>query len=217
MFFWKRKKQPHWDDDWPEEVKSYVRLNHEKGTSGEQYVVFDFETTGLNPKTDDILSFAFLKIHNGSIELEQRLEGFLLPSNSKAIQSANIHHITQSDRNNGIPLEDFLLQALTFIGNAKLVGHHVAFDMACLNRLLNSKYGIQLLNSSMDTAKLGARLERAIPDAYSAEKKYKTLDELCHIHGILPEARHSASGDVYTTSLLFLILLSKAEKRKIRW
>ncbi|MAX79345.1 MAG: hypothetical protein CL843_04110 [Crocinitomicaceae bacterium] len=218
--FWSNKKTiPKQVDHFPEEVQLYLRQIEEgrkiKSSVREtSYVVFDLETTGLNTAKDHILSFAFVRVENGQIRLKDRLEGYL-NIGENAIQAAEIHHVTKSDTLQGADEYHFILAVLKFIGNSVLVGHHVAFDKGCLDQLMKEHFGFELLNKTVDTAQLGARIENPMMSGYAGKKAFKNLDALCKDYEIVPEARHSASGDTYTTALLFLKLMRKAEQRKI--
>lgn len=181
----------------------------------ECFVVFDFETSGLNPSKDEILSFAFLKIKQRSILIEERFEGFLL-NKSNRVKSAEIHHITKEDLNKGYSEMQFLDKAESFIKDCVLLGHHVDFDAACLERLMLKYNHDKLTNPRVDTARLAARLAHPLMSEYGGQKALKSLDTLCKQYGISPEARHSAGGDTLTTAFLFLKLLKEAEKRGIK-
>lgn len=181
----------------------------------ECFVVFDFETSGLDPRKDQILSFAFLKIKQRSILIEARFEGFILNENSN-IKSTEIHHITKEDLNNGFTEIQFLAKTESFIKDCVLLGHHVDFDTACLERLMLKYSRGKLTNPRVDTARLAARLAHPLMSEYGGQKALKSLDMLCKQFGIVPEARHSAGGDTLTTAFLFLKLLKEAEKRGIK-
>ena len=177
------------------------------------FAVFDFETTGLDPEKDKILSFAYLRMRGSEIVLGESLDGFLI-SNSK-ISSAEIHQVTKEDLAKGFTEEKFIEASLAFIGESTLVGHHVAFDLACLNQLLKNHNIPPLKNPTVDTAQLGARIENPLMKQYGGNKAFKSLDSLCKQYNIKPEARHSAGGDTLTTAMLFLKLLKAAKKRGI--
>lgn len=215
IFFKKRKSTPKNLENLPQQVQDYY-ANFNTETHDNQYVVFDLETTGLDSEKDHILSFAFLKIRNGEILLNERLEGFIRFDKTRQLKASEIHQITRGETEQGITEEELLLKLLPFIGNSILVGHHVAFDLSCLNQLMKKYYHGELLNKTADTAKLGARVENVLMSYYGGQKAYKNLDSLCQDYNILPEARHSASGDTYSTALLFLKLLKKAEQRGIK-
>lgn len=201
MSWWNRKKT---DNNAPDKL------------FGMSYCVFDLETTGLNPENDHILSFAFLKIKDGQLQMHARFEGSVkLPEDTK-MEAADIHQLVRADLENGMDEETFIREALDFLDDSIPVGHHVAFDLACLERLSKKHLNRTYSPSSVDTAKLGARLENPLMSAYAGTKTLKNLDRLCADYGIQPEARHSASGDTYSTALLFIKMLHKARERGIR-
>ncbi len=220
MKFWKTKNDRLLDDPATlDAIRDYLELDwgkKHKDILEQRYVVFDLETTGLDPKADRILSFAFITVDQGAIFLKQRLEGFIGLERDAAIKASDIHHITKTDMALGLPEPEFALEALKLIGNSALVGHHVAFDVACLNAVLETHFGMSLQNATVDTAQLGARLENPLMGGYGGKKAFKGLDALCKEYGVQPEARHSASGDALTTAMLFLKLMKKAKARGIR-
>lgn len=220
MLFWKKKDRvPHNLSELPVEVQNYFKAFQSKEARTileESYVVFDLETTGLDTQKDKILSFAFLKVEDRAIQINQRFEGYL--KLDETLRAADIHHVTKGDVAEGIEEEEFILKVLSFIGNSVLVGHHVSFDIGCIDAVTLKLFGFKLKNRKVDTAKLGARLENPLMSGYAGKKAFKNLDALCHEYDIKPEARHSASGDTYSTALLFIKLLHKAVARKIkRW
>lgn len=216
IFFRKKKKLPRDLTNLPEGVQNYFRAFERQEPEAGRYVVFDLETTGLDSQNDHILSFAFLKVKNGEIMLGDRFEGFLKLDEGNKMKASEIHQITRNDTTNGLSEQDFILQALKFIGTSTLVGHHVAFDTSCLNQLMHKHFDTELQNKTLDTAKLGARLENVHMSQFGGQKALKNLDSLCKDYGITPEARHSATGDTYTTSMLFLKLLKRAHDRGIK-
>lgn len=207
-WFSKKPKIPAYAPNW---LIEHFEVNSKKGTD---FVVFDFETTGLNPEKDDILSFAFLKVSHNAIEYSLSFEGYL--NVAKEIASAEIHQVINEDINDGLNEEIFIENVVSFIGNSILVGHHIDFDLACLDRLMLKHHNTKIQNKTLDTAKLAARLENPLMSSYGGQKAFKGLDALCHEYGISPEARHSASGDTLTTAMLLLKLLKKAEKRGVK-
>lgn len=217
---WRKKRRlprlaPHADPRLQEYVNRFESVS-KKRIDEERYVVLDFETTGLDPEKDSILSFGFLKIEDSQLLIGNRLEGYIQQEELATLTGADIHQITRADLQLATSAENFAWEALAFIEDATLVGHHVAFDIACLNRAVQMHTGISLLNKSVDTAVLGARLENPMMKSYAGRKALKKLDALCKDYDIQPEARHSASGDTYTTALLFLMLLRKAKMRGIK-
>ncbi|DAB30632.1 MAG TPA: DNA polymerase III subunit epsilon, partial [Sulfurimonas sp. UBA12504] len=64
--------------------------------SGE-YIVFDTETTGLDPKKDEILSIGAVKIKDNKILKSQTFEVFLQNSKEISSKSIKIHGIRPFD------------------------------------------------------------------------------------------------------------------------
>lgn len=221
MRFWRKKRRlPQLGADTDPRIRQYVERfegESKKQIEKEKYVVLDLETTGLDPEKDEILSFAMLTIDNSQLRIGNRMEGYIQTDGLAVFTGADIHQITRGDLRSAISPENFVWDSLRFIEDATLVGHHVAFDIACLNRLIRNYTGLELLNKTVDTAALGARLENPLMEGFGGRKALKKLDALCKDYDIQPEARHSASGDTYTTALLFLKLLRKAQKRGIRY
>jgi len=219
--FWRRKKPglPADIATLPAEVQNYLRSlesSRERPIQEETYTVLDLETTGLDCEQDRILSFAFLRIDQGEIRLDQRLEGHVILDDQRQLEAVDIHHVTRQEAQTGLSEPELAKRVLEFVGSSVLVGHHIAFDACCLDQLLTRTYNLPLRNRSVDTAQLGARLDNPMMGSYAGTKALKNLDSLCQEYGILPEARHNASGDTYTTALLFLKLLRAAGRRKIK-
>src|SRR5574344_2030871 len=86
-----------------------------------EYVCFDCETTGLDPKIDDIISIGIVIIKNNTILSSKKFVRYIKPKNcSLAEKSIKIHHIRECDLENGCDIEDVILAFLEFIGNRTL-------------------------------------------------------------------------------------------------
>lgn len=201
---------------WLENIRSALGFAPKKRVRhDDDFVVFDLETTGLNPEKDRVLSFAFIKVQQNEILLSEVFEGFINHESDQKLSSVEIHQITSEELKAGISEEAFIEKASQFMGDSVLVGHHVLFDVSCLNALRKKHQLEPLKNAMLDTAKLGARLSNPLISSSNPENKLKSLDVLCKEFGIAPESRHSASGDTYTTALLFVQLLKKAKQKQI--
>ncbi|MBN2823889.1 MAG: 3'-5' exonuclease, partial [Campylobacterales bacterium] len=84
--------------------------------SGDEWVVFDTETTGLNPKVDDILSIGAVKIKGNKILTSQTFEVFI-KSDKIDKKSIEVHGIRPIDVQNGKSSEDAIKEFLYFIGS----------------------------------------------------------------------------------------------------
>jgi DNA polymerase-3 subunit epsilon len=178
------------------------------------FVVLDTETTGLNPKKDYILSFGAIKIKGYKMKVNSALELYLdSPLSNK--ESIQIHEILYHDQ--AFPLKEFAKDFLTYIGSDIIVGHHIGFDIAMLEKAL-MPFGLKKLkNPVIDTLALSMRLEKGphYDPALGSPGEY-ALDSLCERYGIPLDDRHTAAGDAFLTAQLLMRLLKIAEQKGIK-
>lgn len=199
-------------------VKEYLDQNSQKIPAIRtldllDFVVFDTETTGLNPKEDYILSFGGVKIKGSKVLVKSSVEWY--PSSPKSGgKTASIHGIV--DQKNTLPIDTFTAQVLAYFGNSILVGHHVGFDLQMLHKASRS-FGLpRLINPTLDTMSLAIRLDYGPQaDRQMIPMNEYSLDALCQRFGIAPEDRHTAPGDAFLTAQLLLKLLKFAEGKGI--
>ncbi|MFX4282842.1 exonuclease domain-containing protein, partial [Aliarcobacter butzleri] len=82
-----------------------------------EYVSLDCETTGLNPKKDEILFIGTVLIKDNKILMRKTFNIFLKPSKDINIESIKVHHLRQIDLNDALESEIAIYQLLDFIGS----------------------------------------------------------------------------------------------------
>lgn len=180
-----------------------------------RFVVFDTETTGLDPTRDHLLSIGAIAVRNGRVEVADSFECLVQqPVVNK--DSIVIHGLTPGRVMSGIKEEEAIRSFVKYIEGSILVAHHAAFDKAMINRAIKKKYRARLLNQTIDTAGLALRLENFGMPMENFRKGEYSLDSLCTRYHIRPQDRHTAAGDSFITAQLLLKLLRLAEKRGIR-
>jgi DNA polymerase-3 subunit epsilon len=90
-------------------------------------------------------------------------------------------------------------------GDAVLVGHGVAFDLAVLERARRARRCPPLRNTALCTMRLAAALHPGWTDV--------TLESLAARLGVPVVARHTARGDALVASALMLGLLPELARR----
>lgn len=191
--------------EYPEYWKTYeshFRTKQETDINTIRFVVFDTETTGLNPKKDRILSIGSVGVQENIIKVADSFECYLKQQTYNS-ESAKIHGILQEGHYVKIDEEEGVIQFLNYIENAVLIAHHAAFDVAVTNAALKRLGLPKLKNVVLDTGHLYNKtgLNRSI-------KTHFSLDELSKQFNIAQHDRHTASGDAYITALLFLKIVS---------
>ncbi|MEM6316644.1 MAG: 3'-5' exonuclease [Bacteroidota bacterium] len=203
------KESPIW--------QQYLRFFEEKPAKKTpfrdlRFVVLDTETSGLDYKKDKLLSVAALSVSNFQIDLQQRFEAFFYRPDYAPDESVKVHGILGSRLKMGQQEKTVLLDLLAFLKNSIIVGHHIGFDVAILNHALQRHFGIQLRNSTLDTGWLAKRIENPTLRGFNPSP----LDQLCAEYRIPLGERHTAAGDAYITSLLFLKLLGRLGQRGVK-
>ncbi len=120
----------------------------------DEVVVFDCETTGLNPNKDEIISIGAVKVKGNKILTHQALHLFIkqkAPINPKSI---TIHQIRHCDLDKAIEIEDAIEQFLYFIGSRKLVGYYLEFDVAMVDKYTKPMIGVKLPNRQEEVSAL---------------------------------------------------------------
>ena len=188
----------------PKFWETYLAYFDENQSKEKRYVVFDCETTGLDYKSDRILSIGAVAIQNNEIIVNDYLEVFLQQDVFKA-ETVLIHGILREGKEEKIVEAEAVIRFLEFVKDATLVGHHVDFDIEMINQSLARLDLGKLKNQSMDTDIMYQKLK------YLPYEQHTSLDELCTIYKIKKSDRHTASGDAFITALLFLKLKRKLE------
>lgn len=94
--------------------------------------VIDTETTGLNPKTDRIISFGHVRLVDGKIA--EKIEWFFNPGDVEIHPDAmRVHGITPEFLADKPPIKGYLSQIIELMVEAIVCGHNVKFDMDMIN------------------------------------------------------------------------------------
>jgi len=170
---------------------------------GDEVVVFDTETTGLNTKKDAVLSIGAVKVKGDRILTSESFEIFLKPSNEISIESIKIHHIRPCDLENAlVPLEG-AKKFLDFIGNRPLVGYYLEFDMAMMNRLIKPWLGITLPNKQIEVSGLYFDKKIELIPQGNIDLRFDTILRDLNIPRM---GQHNALNDAIMTAMVYIKL-----------
>lgn len=171
--------------------------------TGDEMVVIDTETTGLDTRSAELVSIAAVRVRGDRILTSDSLDLRLARPASLTGDSIRIHGLRGVDLANGESVEAALARLLDFVGNRPLVGWHLDFDLAILNRELRPRFGFELPNATVDVAQLWRRrLRRRHPEIDGQPRFERVAERL----GVPVMGRHTALGDAVTTALMFLRL-----------
>ena len=169
----------------------------------DEYVCLDCETTGLNPKKDEILSIGAVIIKKNKILMRKTLNIFVKPSKNVTEESIKIHHIRPIDLKYAVDPKDAIMELLEFIGNRPIVGYYIKFDIAIISKYTKRYIGISLPNLQVEVSSMYFKSKKRSSDYEFVDLKFDTIMKELDI----PElGKHDALNDAIMTSMIFLKL-----------
>lgn len=176
-----------------------------------EFVVFDVETTGLQPEAGDrVVSLAAVRVRGGRVRRGGVFDALVNPGRSIPPTSTAFHGITDELVADAPPMHVVLPAFLEFVGQAVLVGHQVWFDIRCLAAEAARIGGapVTLSHPVLDTLALSRLVHGTLPD--------HSLDGVAARLGVSVQGRHSALGDALATAEILVRLLPLLERRGVR-
>lgn len=203
----------------PSYIKAYEqtlikKTSKEKPIRELDFLVLDTETTGLDVRKDYVLSYGALHVSNYRIRISGSKEFYMRPK-KRSKEAVKVHGLIQLRPY--ISREQLIRSFLEDASNKILVGHHLGFDLAMLEKLGRNLGMRKIKQPGLDTYELAVRLENGkYHDPHTIANQDYSLDKLCERYQIPLDDRHTAAGDALLTSQLLLKLLKIAERKGIK-
>ncbi len=174
----------------------------------DEWVALDCETTGLNTRTDDIISIGAVRIKGNRIMTSERLELIVRPEKRLSADSVRVHRLREQDVAQGLAPDDAMMQLMRFIGSRPLVGYYLEFDVAMINRVLFPMLGMGLPQPKIEVSALYYDYKyRLLPssarDNSSIDLRFNSL--MLDL-GLPLRPAHDALNDAVMAALAFLKL-----------
>lgn len=176
-----------------------ICLNKEKRFV-DDYVVFDLETTGFDPKTAKIIEIGALKYKNN--ELIEELSILVNPECEIPDVITMITGIDDELVKNAITIEEALPQFIQFIEDLPLVAHNSNFDLSFIEENINRLHLAMITNKNIDTVLLARKYIKGVYN-----HKLETLKNYFR----LTYSSHRSIEDCLTTNHVYQYCKSKAE------
>ena len=171
------------------------------------FIVFDTETTGLQPSQgDQMVQIGAVRIVNGRILSGESFNRIVNPGRPIPVESIKFHGITDDMVKDKPPISVILPQFKAFAADAVLVAHNAAFDLKFL-RMREREFGVCFDNPVLDTMMLSNYLD--------GPELGHSLDSICDRLGISITDRHTALGDAIVTAAVLLNQIDALESRGI--
>ena len=160
------------------------------------FVVLDFETTGLDKVYDSIIEIAAIRFENG-VEKEKYVT-LVKPLLHIPPEATAINHITNQMVKNAPNEKDVIPKLIDFIGDSIIIGHNVNFDIGFLE-IAAQRQGKNVQYNYIDTMSIAKKLFPDLPD-------YK-LGTIAQFLDFDTSSLHRAEADVYVCSEIVKIAL----------
>ena len=179
----------------------------------DEAVAIDCETTGLDPRRDDIVTVAAVPIRGSRIVASGRFEAMVKPEAKMKAEAIKVHRLREGDVAGGRTMEEALPQLLRFIGSRPLVGYYLEFDVAMINKHARRLLGIELPNRRIEVS--GLYYERKYGDAPPGVQADLRFAAILADLGLPILDQHDAFSDALMTAMMY-VALADLKARNIR-
>jgi DNA polymerase-3 subunit epsilon len=167
-----------------------------------RYCAVDLELTGLDPRTDAIISFGAIPIEDGRARPGEAVEGKVRLERAMDEASIRVHGLRSVDLENAPELDVAIDPLLGALAGTIPVVHFAEVERRFLGRALR-RQGLRLRHPIVDTSVLGAIW---LHDRDGAQPQRIMLSELAAALDLPAHQPHNALGDALTTAEIFIVL-----------
>ena len=189
------------------------------------YWALDLETSGLDPKSDRILSVGMVPIRRGAIAWGERFYSLTHPGSFEGLtrEAITVHHILPEELAEAPPFDEVLPEIAERLAGdgagreSVLLAHHAPLDLAFLGRAFRGAKRPWHRPRVVDTRLLISRLEhrRQRLEPYPAPLP-RALSEIREHLGLPACEYHHALSDALATAELFLVLRKRLGAETLR-
>ena len=169
------------------------------------FVVLDLETTGGAPTPEGIIEIGAVRVAGG--RLLDTFARFVKPAHPIPPFISRLTGITDAMVADASPIGAVLPQFLAFAGDAVLVAHNAAFDVAHLNAAQQVLAGRPVDAPVVCTLRLARRL--------LSHLRRRSLDAVAAELGVACFGRHRALPDAHIAAEILCVFLERAVERGI--
>ncbi|CAM3515130.1 exonuclease domain-containing protein [Marinicrinis lubricantis] len=170
-------------------------------------VVFDLETTGFMPQSDEIISIGGVWVEGERILMDKTFYTLLKPMRSIPNDIQKLTGIRDEDVSEAPTLIEGLQQFLAFVKKRVLIAHGTGHDKQFLNAALWKTSRVRLSHTVLDTMHIGKWLQPSL--------KSFGLDELLNAYGIPIHHRHHALSDSLMTAQLWKCYIEQMKLKQV--
>ncbi|MBQ3514722.1 MAG: 3'-5' exoribonuclease [Lachnospiraceae bacterium] len=154
----------------------------------DSFIVYDLETTGIDPLKNEIIEIGALKVCKGVVV--DTFSCFINPHIPLPREIVALTGITQSMVEGGLEKREAIQGFLDFASEDTVLGHNISFDYKFMKAAADSLF-LPFEKKTMDTLKIARKHLKDLPD--------RKLGTLCSHYGYVNEHAHRALDDAMAT------------------
>ena len=161
----------------------------------ERFVVYDLETTGLDPQTHSIIEIGAIRVNRDS-DMHDSFQTLVHPKGRIGKRITELTGITsEMVRTEGMSLDQALSEFRDFVGDLPLVAYNADFDDAFLKAACRRTGSTDMPNEVCCALKMARR-------AWPSRSSYRLAD-IAKDGGLSDEDTHRALGDCKRTLIVY--------------
>jgi DNA polymerase-3 subunit epsilon len=176
----------------------------------DEVVVIDCETTGLNPRRDEVIAIAAIKIRGRRILTSEAYRVVLRSDKAPSSASIKVHQLRAKEVAEGREMHEVLPELLRFIGGRPLVGYYIDFDVRMLDKYVLPFIQAKLPNQRLEVSEIyyALKYRNAPPGTVHDLRFAAILSDL----GLPTLVQHDAFNDALMTAMMYVQLQDMQER-----
>jgi DNA polymerase-3 subunit epsilon len=176
----------------------------------DEVLVLDCETTGLNPRIDEVIAVAAIVIRGNRIVTSEAYKALIRADRVPTSESIKVHRLRARDVAGGRPVHEVLPELLRFIGGRPIVGYYVDFDVRMLDKYVLRYIEAKLPNRRIEVSEIYYALKYGgAPPGTVLDLRFQSI--LADL-GIPSLEQHDAFNDALMTAMMYVQLRDMRER-----
>lgn len=169
-------------------------------------LALDFETTGLHPVNDQLLSIGYVDVVDQRIKLSSAEHYIIKCQQQLKSENVVIHQITEQEKQQGIALKTAIEKLLNALAGKVMLAHYARIEIEFLNEACKQLYGFVPVFPVIDTLVIAKR--RLDMRQVDYDPSALRLAQLRSHYQLPGHYAHNALNDAIATAELLLADLS---------
>jgi DNA polymerase III subunit epsilon len=169
------------------------------------FASLDFETTGLDVRRDDVVSFGVVPVLGGRVVLREAVHRLVAPSVPSSPASVRIHGLLPWELAGAPPVEEARAELTAALDGRILLAWFAELEVAFLSRIFDTGER-PWWRRTVDVRRLAIAVERAPADSRL------TLTAAAGRFDVPVTSPHEALDDALVTAQLFLVLADRLDR-----